>query len=152
MQECNGDIRTEFLNEKWDAICCTINTCAGRDGLVMGAGIALAFKQQYHWLPLIWGERITRWDLPKTYIIVTRLNDRPLYAVGFPTKRDWRFPSEINLIKRSAQLLRFQIEAMDWRNVLLPRPGCANGGLQWENVKPMLDAIFDDRVTIISKE
>ena len=43
------------------------------------------------------------------------------------------------------------IQFYDLKNVALPRPGCANGGLNWEDVKPHLERILDDRVTIVTK-
>lgn len=157
MREISGDIREQFNDYKWNALCCTINTVVGSDGLIMGAGVALTFKEWHRFLPYIWGERIQRWKLPRTHIIVTTVDTdftsgRVKYAIGFPTKRDFRQPSELALIERSAKQLQVIIEAMDWSNVLLPRPGCSNGGLEWKNVKPILEPIFDDRVTIISKE
>jgi hypothetical protein len=154
MQEILGDIRYYFDKDDYQAICCTINTIVGADGLVMGAGVALAFKEKYSWLPATWGSLITRWDKPKTYVLATPTtpHSHGQYAVGFPTKRDWRMPSELKLIERSAKQLRVLIEAMGWKHVLLPRPGCQNGGLRWIQVREILLPILDDRVTIISKD
>lgn len=155
MREIVGSIHDEFTSERWDAICCTTNTIVGTNGLIMGAGVALAFKQRYHFLPTTWGNAVAQWPLPRTFVIATIIAyeaDRRLrYAVAFPTKRDYRQPSELSLIKRSALQLQIVIEALGWKEVLLPRPGCANGGLRWKDVQPVLQPIFDDRVTIISR-
>ena len=40
---------------------------------------------------------------------------------------------------------------MNFSSVLLPKPGCANGGLNWEQVKPLLEQYLDDRFTIIDR-
>lgn len=34
--------------------------------------------------------------------------------------------------------------------VLLPRPGCGNGKLQWDFVKREIEDLLDDRVTIVN--
>jgi hypothetical protein len=36
-------------------------------------------------------------------------------------------------------------------NVLVPRPGCGNGQLDWEDVKPILLDHFDDRFIVVTK-
>lgn len=155
MHEIVGDIKQEFGNPQWDAFCCTINTVVGRDGLVMGAGVARVFRDYFPGLAKRWGERVAAWgSRPSTYVLIEDahdLNNHQKWLVGFPTKHDWKLPSPIALVERSAKQLRIIIEAMDLKNVLLPRPGCSNGGLCWAQVKPILEPIFDDRVTIISQ-
>jgi hypothetical protein len=83
-----------------------------------------------------------------------------LYAIiSFPTKHHWRENSNIYLIKKSAEeleaLIRYRIQIKLWDEnvtILLPRPGCGNGGLNWSYVKPVIAPILSDNVTIISKQ
>lgn len=114
----------------------------------MGAGTAKVFQDEFPYLPCEWGART---KLPPC-VLVSKTQVCHAYLVGFPTKYDWRKPSPIQLIERSAKQLRIIIEAMGWKKVLLPRPGCDRGGLSWPQVKVVLEKILDDRVTIISKE
>jgi hypothetical protein len=50
--------------------------------------------------------------------------------------------SDLELIKKSAKYLKKKIElAGFWNRVILPKPGCSHGGLQWNNVKEALKEI-----------
>ena len=74
-------------------------------------------------------------------------------VIAFHTKYHWKDKSSLNLIKKSSQQLVLVTNMMDWKNILLPRPGCSNGGLSWEKqVKPVLENYLDDRFTIICKD
>lgn len=64
--------------------------------------------------------------------------------------------SDLRLIKKSAASLRYVLDALRnlWKIVLIPRPGCSHGGLDWEDVKEVLieDGLYNmDQVTFISK-
>jgi len=37
-------------------------------------------------------------------------------------------------------------------HAVLPRPGCDNGGLDWEMVKSKINHILDERVIVVNKE
>jgi hypothetical protein len=72
--------------------------------------------------------------------------------VSFPTKHDWRDKSDLRLIRRSAQELLELVNKNCWESVIVPRPGCNNGGLEWETVKNVLEEVLDDRFTVITNE
>jgi hypothetical protein len=37
-----------------------------------------------------------------------------------------------------------------WQHIVMPRPGCGNGGLDWADVEPVLSKLLDDRFTVIT--
>lgn len=53
--------------------------------------------------------------------------------------------AQLDIIERSAHQLVDLANANHWNTVILPRPGCGAGELNWTDVKPILDAILDDR-------
>ncbi len=60
---------------------------------------------------------------------------------SFPTNYDWRKPSDIELIQRSAQILAHywkKTQSMKDTVVALPEVGCGEGGLEWSEVEPVL--------------
>lgn len=81
----------------------------------------------------------------------------------FPVKHNWWDKADIKLISRSAEEL-----AMVFRDakhflgaddtgipeyyplrIAMPRPGCGNGGLKWEDVRPVLEHLLDDRFVVV---
>jgi hypothetical protein len=138
MQEVQGNI--------WNSGCTytavTTNGIIKSNGnLVMGKGIALQASQRYPSLPRILAQHVrAKGNVP---CLVPECK-----ILSFPTKHNWHDPSDPVLIVKSARL------AMD----LLPRdctcamsrPGCGNGNLRWEQVKPLIDDILDDRFFVYS--
>ena len=147
MLEIKGDIFKIANQENPDAICCTINQVVKQDGkLVMGAGIAKQFAAKWPLLPEKWGKRIKS----RPYVLVS--NGYPC-LVGFPTKIDWKNDSPIWLIERSAKQLVIIAEALNWKQILMTRPGCGFGGLDWnKEVKPVLQTIFDERFVVVNND
>jgi hypothetical protein len=155
MKQITGNVWHYFEDGNYDAICCTTNCVLKQNGvLVMGAGIAKAFAGKYPWLPLNWGRRVANHNAVSDAhpgLFVT-LMPTPPHLVYFGTKWHWKNPSDLPLIKRNAFELMELAKMLDWHNIILPRPGCSNGGLDWRIVGPAIDRIVDDRVTIISRE
>ncbi|MFW9876903.1 MAG: hypothetical protein ACFFG0_27735 [Candidatus Thorarchaeota archaeon] len=149
-REIHNDIDNEWY--KFKVICCTINFVVKKNGrLVMGAGIAKWFCDKFDGLDEIWGERVSN---GQKHLLVTRWDKGvyPRYLVAFPTKIHWQNKSSIELIDSSLQQLRFISDIMGWTRILLPRPGCNNGGLDWKSlIKPLCELYLDDRFVIISK-
>ena len=70
--------------------------------------------------------------------------------VSFPVEESaWACP-ELRLISRSALELRHLSDREGWERVVVPRPGCGGGGLDWREVRPLLDRYFDHRFLVVS--
>ena len=147
MKEVFGDAWA--LANKFDVLCITTNAqINNKNELVMGKGIALACKTRYPQIPgllakyvIQYGNRV--FNLGKDETTGIRL-------VSFPTKNHWKDKSDIELIKSSAMQLVEMANANGWTKILLTRPGCGCGQLDWNYVRQVLTAIFDDRFYIIS--
>ena len=70
-------------------------------------------------------------------------------VVSFPVKHNWHETADIELIIRSCREAMCRTANYPEEKFLLPRPGCGNGGLSWEDVKPMIEPILDDRFYIV---
>ena len=66
------------------------------------------------------------------------------HIITFPTKHEWYQPADMNLIRQSCRQLVELIENNNLQQVYLPRVGCGNGKLRWEQVRPLLEEEFDD--------
>jgi len=70
--------------------------------------------------------------------------------VSFPVEETaWSTPDP-HLIRRSAQELRALADRASYQLIIVPRPGCGHGGLSWQEVRPLLADLFDERFLIIS--
>jgi len=143
--ELKGDFWMEAEND-YDAIVCTINTRLRKDGtLVMGAGIAKEFAENFLYLPDTWGRRTK--EMLKTCPFV-ELREHPC-LVGLHTKYDWKDDSPLHLIDRSLKQLHVVAQSLNWTRILMTKPGCGHGGRSWgDEVKPLFDK-FDHRYYVI---
>lgn len=67
------------------------------------------------------------------------------WGTGDLTIPGWAVKADINLIRESARELAHLTSMMNWQKVILPRPGCGAGELDWADVLPVLQDILDDR-------
>ena len=58
--------------------------------------------------------------------------------------------SEMSLIEQSCRELVELTDYKGWQKVVVPRPGCGGGGLEWEEVKTILERHFDERFHVIT--
>jgi hypothetical protein len=161
----------DYYNQ-YDAICCTCNAVVKKNcELVMGAGIALEFNKKFNGLAKDWGESLLNLEKrhgckplimiknPRTIFKIDKTkqykNDKHPYLVYFKTKEHWQDQSYISLIIRSMEELCDYIDLLDWEKVLLPAPGCTNGGLDWETqIYPEIKYYLDNykEIDIIMKD
>lgn len=148
LTEIRGDLFQLLKAGEYDAACITTNGVLRWNGrAVMGAGVAKACVQHIPNAEALLGSKIRR-NGNITQLIST-YHGRPVFS--FPTKHHWRDPSDIELIKQSCRQLMELIDSLGLQRVLLPKPGCANGGLDWSYVRGEIAPILDERVVIISK-
>jgi hypothetical protein len=57
---------------------------------------------------------------------------------------------EPRLIDQSCRELVELTDYKSWSRVVVPRPGCGGGGLEWPALRSMLERYFDDRFLVIS--
>ena len=153
---------------KVDAICITTNGDVKKDGrAVMGRGCAQEAAQRWPYLPLQFGQLLRKCGnciMPLGLILPTGqlVNGTPehpawkakkelggSYLISFPVKHHWNEEADLHLIHYSAQTLAFW--AQYYSSVVLPRPGCGNGRLSWDTVKPVIASCLDDKFLVVSK-
>lgn len=116
-----------------------------RGQAVMGRGCALEAKRLMPGVDKVLGKSIV---LRGNHVILFAIHEGK-EILSFPVKHNWWEEADIELIKRSCAEL---MECIDpWHKVLLPRPGCGNGHLSWEDVKPVIAPLLSDQVYVVSK-
>lgn len=104
---------------------------------VMGRGCAAEAKKKYPGLAMDLGTRIEFYGNVPLIFEQEKL-------VTFPVKHKWYEKADPKLIEKStAALTRFALLHSD-EVIALPRPGCGNGQLKWEDVKPLLVGLPDN--------
>jgi hypothetical protein len=143
MKEITGDLWAQVC----DARCITTNgtvTNAGRG--VMGRGVARQAKDRYPGIELHLGRMVRRFG-NHTQLLVDEPDGVPLIAL--PVKHNWPDKADLLLIKRSMTELVTLTDTRGWQVVVLPRPGCGNGKLHWDQVERLITPLLDDRFLVV---
>jgi len=124
--------RTSILESSAQTLVNTVN-CVG----VMGKGLAQAFRARE----------------PQMYETYKRICDDGLLSPGrlwlwrgsngwvlnFPTKKHWHNPSKLEWIEDGLAKFVTAYEEQGIREISFPRLGCGNGGLDWDDVRPIME-------------
>ena len=107
---------------------------------VMGKGLALQFKEVFKKNYKIYHQACKegRMNTGKMLITETNLLTNPRYIINFPTKKHWREKSEMEYISSGLDDLATVIARYKIKSIAIPPLGCGNGGLKWEEVKPLI--------------
>lgn len=124
-------VREDLLKSQMQTLVNTVN-CVG----IMGKGIALDFKQKY---PAMFRDYQKRCGEKKVcvgepYLVKTASK----WIINFPTKDHWRNNSQLQWIE--AGLIKLAQHVVEWKveSLAIPPLGCGNGGLKWQDVRPLI--------------
>ena len=135
-------VKGNLLESEAEALVNTVNTVG-----VMGKGIALQFKNQFPENYKIYSKACKNNEFNIGDLLVTEenslLNGRKL-IINFPTKTDWRKPSEYSFIEKGIIKLVDLIKEKKIKSIAIPPLGAGNGGLDWVKVRRMMEYYLRD--------
>lgn len=126
-----------LLDSEATALVNTVNTVG-----VMGKGIALQFKNMFPNNFKLYAEACKNKEVKVGKLLVTE--EEALLAgkkiiINFPTKTNWRLPSEYQYIESGLVELVKVIKEKNIKSIAIPPLGSGNGGLDWNRVKQILE-------------
>jgi len=131
-----------LLDSNADALVNTVNT----DG-IMGKGIALQFKNQFpnNYKQYVKACKNNEIGIGKLFVFEeqTLLKGKKV-IINFPTKTSWRKPSEYLYIEKGLTDLVKIIREKKIKSIAIPPLGAGNGGLNWSNVKEILQTYLQN--------
>lgn len=128
----------------------TTNGTVKKDGTaVMGGGSALEAKKRFPGIDTTLGGLITAHG-NRCFRIVA--GEPPVTLLTFPTKHAVNnVRADLQLICDSCMQAFAMANKFGWDDILIPRPGCGLGGLDYETeVREILSNLLDDRFKIIT--
>lgn len=129
----------DMFDEPTEAIVNTVN-CVG----VMGKGVALEFKRRWPENFRAYKRLCDAGDFSPGKMFVFENgglvgDGHHRYLINFPTKQHWRAQSKIEFIEKGLDDFVTQIQRLGIKSVALPPLGCGNGGLNWSEVRPLIE-------------
>lgn len=130
-------VEGNLFESKAEALVNAVNTVG-----VMGKGIAMQFKTHFPVNYKVYAKACKQNELEIGKLLV--VNDKSeLYGekliVNFPTKMDWKNPSQYEFIERGLIALVEWITTQQIRSIAVPALGAGLGGLDWREVKLLLE-------------
>ena len=134
-----NDATGNLLEADAEALVNTVN-CVG----FMGKGIALQFKQAWpdNFEAYARASKAGEIRPGRMFTWETGRMINPKLIINFPTKRHWRGKSRFEDIKSGLRALIGEVRRRGIRSIAVPPLGCGNGGLNWKDVRPLIEAAF----------
>lgn len=145
LQHVNGNL----LDADVEALVNTVNTVG-----IMGKGIALQFRQAFPENYEDYRKACEHREVQPGRMFVYRTGQlgNPRFIINFPTKRHWKGKSKMADIESGLKALVEVVRQEKIRSIAVPPLGCGNGGLDWNEVRPKIEAAFanlpDTRVLV----
>ena len=129
---------TTVFNVDAQTIVNTVN-CVG----VMGAGLALEFQLRFPEMERDYVERCKAKKVEVGRPYLYKGYDSP-WIVNFPTKNHWKYPSKIEWIEQGLKYFAANYQKGGITSVAFPRLGCSRGGLEWNEVSPLMEKYLQE--------
>lgn len=134
-------VQGDLLQADAEALVNAVN-CRG----IMGKGIALQFKLAYpdnfkHYEQACKMKRVVPGQM---FVVPVQAADNPRYIINFPTKRHWRDKSRLEDIQSGLAAFAKALRQYQITSVAVPALGCGLGGLDWNTVKPLIEATAEE--------
>jgi O-acetyl-ADP-ribose deacetylase (regulator of RNase III) len=121
-----------LFDSKAQTLVNTVN-CVG----VMGKGVALAFKERFPAMFEHYRALCERGEIQPG--VLTLYTDTVPWVINFPTKRHWRGRSRLDDIEAGLITLARRYKEWGVESVAMPALGCGHGGLNWSEVRPLIE-------------
>jgi O-acetyl-ADP-ribose deacetylase (regulator of RNase III) len=76
------------------------------------------------------------------FVVPTHCLGNPKYIINFPTKRHWKGTARLEDIRAGLKTLLEEVKHLRIHSIAVPPLGCGNGGLEWAEVRPLIEAAF----------
>lgn len=125
-----------LLHANVEALVNAVNTVG-----VMGKGIALQFKETFPENFKAYKKACDEKLLETGHNLIVPVSgeNSVKWIINFPTKQHWRNPSKMEYITTGLDDLVKVMEEYNIQSVALPALGCGLGGLDWEQVKSVIE-------------
>lgn len=136
------ELRTgDILKADAEAIVNTVN-CVG----IMGRGIALQFKKAFPANFRAYALACEEGEVQpgRMFVFDTGAFTNPRYIINFPTKRHWKGKSRIEDIDSGLIALAQEVRERGIKSIAIPPLGAGLGGLDWNDVRPRIEAALRD--------
>jgi O-acetyl-ADP-ribose deacetylase (regulator of RNase III) len=132
-------VKGDIVKADAEALVNTVN-CVG----VMGRGIALQFRKAFPENFKAYKSACDKKQLHPGKMFIYDLNrfENPRYVINFPTKRHWKGKSKIEDIESGLKALVREVSTRNIRSIAIPPLGCGLGGLNWKQVKHIIEKSF----------
>ena len=121
-----------IFDTKLQAIVNTVN-CDG----VMGKGLALEFKRRYPDMFKEYKEKCLKGEIRPCSLHIYRVGKKVI--INFPTKDHWKNKSKMEYIEKGLLYLKNNCKAWRLKSIAFPQLGCELGGLDWSEVKVLME-------------
>jgi O-acetyl-ADP-ribose deacetylase (regulator of RNase III) len=81
--------------------------------------------------------------------------DSPRFVINLPTKNHYANPSKLEWVDGGLHRIRSLINEYGISSLAMPAPGCGNGGLDWVQVKELIERHLGDlsiSITVVEPE
>jgi O-acetyl-ADP-ribose deacetylase (regulator of RNase III) len=125
-------IKGDLFSSPAQVLVNTVNTVG-----VMGRGIALEFKNRYPEMFKTYQKKCENKSIDIGKLFLWKKEEK--WVLLFPTKKHWRYPSQIGYIEEGLKKFANIYDKLGIESIAFPRLGCGNGGLDWNEVRPIME-------------